>query len=315
METTMTLARKYLISTEDTPYYHIMARCVRRAFLCGKDKYSGNCYEHRRKPIVDRIKSLAGIFNIDVCAYAIMSNHYHLVLKINSTDNWDEKQVLAYWSELCQPKLICQKFLNNEPQSKAELEIVYLQTDIYRKRLMSISWFMKLLNEHIAKEANKEDKVSGSFFESRFKSQALLDEQALLTCMAYVDLNPIRSAMAQTPEDSDYTSIQERIRSKDSKLLNLGFNEDDIDFTLADYCDLIDATGRSIRTDKKGFIDDSLPPILNRLGLDEVTWLDELNQFKFKGRKAIGTIEKLKQYIQNIKTKMKFDIGLKPTLE
>ena len=311
----MTLARKYLISTEDTPYYHIMARCVRRAFLCGKDKYSGNCYEHRRKPIVDRIKSLAGIFNIDVCAYAIMSNHYHLVLKINSTDNWDEKQVLAYWSELCQPKLICQKFLNNEPQSKAELEIVYLQTDIYRKRLMSISWFMKLLNEHIAKEANKEDKVSGSFFESRFKSQALLDERALLTCMAYVDLNPIRSAMAQTPEDSDYTSIQERIRSKDSKLLNLGFNEDDIDFTLADYCDLIDATGRSIRTDKKGFIDDSLPPILNRLGLDEVTWLDELNQFKFKGRKAIGTIEKLKQYIQNIKTKMKFDIGLKPTLE
>ena len=133
--------------------------------------------------------------------------------------------------------------------------------------------------------------------------------------MAYVDLNPIRAAMAKTPEDSDYTSIQERIRSKDSKLLNLGFDEDDINFTLTDYCELVDATGRSIRTDKKGFIDDSLPPILNRLGLDEVTWLDELNQFKFKGRKAIGTIVKLKQYIQNIKTKIKFDIGLKPALE
>ena len=81
----------------------------------------------------------------------------------------------------------------------------------------------KLLNEHIAKEANKEDKVTGSFFESRFKSQALLDEQALLTCMAYVDLNPIRAAIAHTPEDSDYTSIQERIKFKGSKLLNLGF--------------------------------------------------------------------------------------------
>ena len=113
--------------------------------------------------------------------------------------------------------------MNNETQSKAELEMVYLQTDIYRKRLMSISWFMKSLNEHIAKEANKEDKLTGSFFESHFKSQALLDERALLTCMTYVDLNPIRAAMAQTPEDSDYTSIQERIRSKNSKLLNLGF--------------------------------------------------------------------------------------------
>ncbi|MFK8012827.1 MAG: hypothetical protein AB8B80_12360, partial [Marinicellaceae bacterium] len=75
----MTLARKQLISIEDTPYYHIVTRCVRRAFLCGKDKYSGNCYEHRRKQIVDRIKHLTECFNIDVCAYAVMSNHYHLV--------------------------------------------------------------------------------------------------------------------------------------------------------------------------------------------------------------------------------------------
>ena len=241
MEKTMTLARKYLISPEDTPYYHVMTRCVRRAFLCGIDKYSGNNYEHRRGMIVKRVKDLAKIFNVDVCAYAIMNNHYHLVLKINSTESWNEKQVLSYWSELCQPKLICQKFLNNELQSKAELEMVYCQTDIYRKRLMSISWFMKLLNEYIAKQANSEDKVTGSFFESRFKSQALLDERALLTCMAYVDLNPIRAAIAKTPEDSDYTSIQERIKSKDSRLLNLGFNESDIDFTLADYCELVDS--------------------------------------------------------------------------
>ena len=311
----MTLARKYLISTEDTPYYHVMTRCVRRAFLCGIDKYSGNNYEHRREMIVKRIKFLAGIFNINICAYAIMSNHYHLVLKINSTENWNEKRVLAYWSELCQPKLICQNFLKNEPQSKAELEMVYIQTDIYRKRLMSISWFMKLLNEYIAKQANKEDKVTGSFFESRFKSQALLDEQALLTCMTYVDLNPIRAAMAQTLEDSDYTSIQERIKSKDSKLLNLGFGENDISFTLSDYCQLVDATGRSIRVDKKGYIDDSLPPILKRLGLDELTWLDELNQFKTKGKKAIGTIQKLKQYVKNIRHKIKLDISLIPALE
>ena len=133
----MTLARKYLISTQDTPYYHIMTRCVRRAFLCGKDKYSGNCYEHRRGMIVDRIKHLASVFQIDVCAYAVMNNHYHLVLKIKSTDEWNEKQVLAYWSQLCQLPLICEKFMNSEHQSKAELEMVYQQTDVYRKRLMS----------------------------------------------------------------------------------------------------------------------------------------------------------------------------------
>jgi len=311
----MTLARKYLISPEDTPYYHVMARCVRRAFLCGVDKYSGNNYEHRRQPIIDRIKFLAGVFNIDVCAYSIMSNHYHLVLKINSTEKWSEKQVLAYWSELCQITPLCQRLLEDDTMTYGELELAHRQTDVYRKRLMSISWFMKLLNEHIAKECNKEEGIGGSFFESRFKSQALLDERALLTCMAYVDLNPIRAAMAATPETSNFTSIQARIKFKETFLIDLGFSEQAIDFTLADYIDLVDATGRTIRVDKKGYIDDNLSPILNRIGLEAVTWIDELNQFKFNGRKALGTIEKLKKYVKNIKAKIKMDISLKPVLE
>lgn len=79
----MTLPRKQLISIEDTPYYHIVSRCVRRAFLCGKDKYSGKNYEHRRELIVDKVNLLASVFHIEVCAYAIMSKHYHLVLKVN----------------------------------------------------------------------------------------------------------------------------------------------------------------------------------------------------------------------------------------
>ena len=133
----MTLARKYQISLDDTPFYHVMTRCVRRAFLCGKDKYSGNCYEHRRKPIVDRMKFLAGIFNIDICSYAIMSIHYHLVLKVNSTENWSEKQVLSCWSSLCNVIPLCDRFLKGEHLHKAELDMVYLKTDEYRKRLMS----------------------------------------------------------------------------------------------------------------------------------------------------------------------------------
>ena len=132
----MTLARTQLISIEDTPYYHIITRCVRRAFLCGKDKYSGNCYEHRRKQIVDRIKQLASAFNIDVCAYAVMSNHYHLVLKVNCTKEWDEKRVLIHWSSISSIIPLCQRFLSGEYLSKAELDMVYLQTDEYRKRLI-----------------------------------------------------------------------------------------------------------------------------------------------------------------------------------
>jgi len=133
--------------------------------------------------------------------------------------------------------------------------------------------------------------------------------------MDYVDLNPIRAAMATTPETSDFTSIQARIKNKETFLIDLGFSEDAIDFTLADYIDLVDASGRTIRANKKGFIDDNLPPILNRLGLEAVNWIDELNHFKFNGRKAIGTIEKLKRYVKNIKAKIKMDIGLKPALE
>jgi REP element-mobilizing transposase RayT len=170
----MTLARKQLISIEDTPYYHIVTRCVRRAFLCGKDKFSGNCYEHRKKLIIDRIKQLANVFNIDVCAYAIMSNHYHLVLKVNCTKHWDEKRVLMHWSSICTVIPLCQRFLNGEYLSKAQLDMVYLQTDEYRKRLMSISHFMQQLNQYIARQANIEDKVTGSFWESRFKSLVFL---------------------------------------------------------------------------------------------------------------------------------------------
>jgi hypothetical protein len=209
----MTLARNQLISIEDTPYYHIVSRCVRRAFLCGKDKYSGKSYEHRRGLIVDRVKFLASVFHIKICSYAIMSTHYNLVLKLNNTKDWSIHQVLISWSSLCNLPYLCQKFLDKQVMDKAEMREVLSMTDKYRKRLMSISWFMKMLNQDIAFKANAEDGCKGHFFESRFKSQALLDERALLTCMAYVDLNPIRAAMALCPEDSDYTSIQERINN------------------------------------------------------------------------------------------------------
>lgn len=72
---------------------------------------------------------------------------------------------------------------------------------------------MQLLNQAIARQANKEERCTGRFWEGRYKSHPLLTEEALLTAMAYVDLNPIRAKMADAPETSDHTSIKQRIKS------------------------------------------------------------------------------------------------------
>ncbi|MCF6263923.1 MAG: hypothetical protein L3J24_10100 [Xanthomonadales bacterium] len=311
----MTLPRKQLISIQETPYYHIVSRCVRRAFLCGRDPLTNRCYEHRRKWIQERIKYLAGIFSIDICAYAVMHNHYHLVLKVNSTKNWSYKQVLVYWAALCKLPRYCQQYLDGDDLGTVELEWVEEKIAIYRQRLMSISWFMKLLNQHIAIAANAEDQCTGHFWENRFKSQALLDESALLTCMAYVDLNPIRVAMARTPETSEFTSIQERINTKTSDLLAFGQGINDLPYSLTDYMKLVDYTGRAILNDKRGYIPPELPDITERLGLNPDSWLKEINNFSSKGFTAVGTVEQLRQFCAAVGKQWNHGLKLIPALE
>ncbi|MCF6264760.1 MAG: hypothetical protein L3J24_14400 [Xanthomonadales bacterium] len=122
----MAVARKHLISITDTPYYHIINRCVRRAFLCGRDASTNKSYEHRRQWIVDRMQFLAGVFSIDICAYAIMHNHYHLVLKVNSINDLTDKQVLSNWSELCILPGYCQRYLCADALTAFELKLVAL---------------------------------------------------------------------------------------------------------------------------------------------------------------------------------------------
>jgi len=211
----MTKPRTALISLDHTPYYHCVARCVCRAFLCGFDRFTGRSFEHRRGWIVDRIKILSATFAIDVAAYAIMSDHFHVVLRIDSrrARNWSTREVFENWTRLFNGPPMAQRYLANEQLSASEYELLQSLCATYRERLGSISWFMRCLNERIARAANVEDGCTGRFWEGRFKSQALLDKTALLTCMSYVDLNPIRAGIAATPETSDYTSIQERIRA------------------------------------------------------------------------------------------------------
>jgi len=305
----MTRPRKELVSSIDTPYYHVVSRCVRRSFLCGTDQVSGKNYEHRKQWIEDRIRILSSIFSIDICAYAVMSNHYHIVVKLcpEQSERWSNEEVIKHWTSIFKGPLLIQRWQAGEELFTAELNTVSDLLEIYKQRLSSLSWFMKCLNEPIARQANQEDHCTGHFWESRFRSQALLTEETLLSCMAYVDLNPVRAGMAATPEQSDHTSIKQRLKP-DINLTEAIKNQQEqqslqqfdlalkplvafegnannhqqagILFSLSDYLCLLDMTGRMIREDKRGAIKESLPPILERLQIDQQEWLINATQFE-----------------------------------
>lgn len=282
---------------------------MRRSFLCGIDQVSGADYSHRRHFIEQRIYLLSSIFAIDIAAYAVMTNHLHLVVRLSpeTIDDWSDREVVERWLCLFKGPLLIQRYhkglrLNAAEQLKVD-EII----NCYRLRLGNLGWFMKCLNEPIARMANKEDGCTGHFWEARYRSDALLTEEAVLSCMTYVDLNPIRAGLAATPEQSDHSSIKERI----SPCLNLAgsiatliqthqlnhFNitlkpllafegittintQQGIFFNLYDYLELVDITGRIVREDKQGAIVLYLSPILERLGIDRQTWLTNATAFE-----------------------------------
>ena len=309
----MPRARKTLVSLEDTPYYHCVSRCVRRAFLCGEDAVTGISYEHRRQWVEDRIHLLADNFAIDVCAYAVMSNHTHVVLHINQhkASNWSVDDVILRWHRLYKGTLLSQQY--RVPDERRTMDSALVSTveetaEIWRSRLMDVSWFMRSLNEYIAREANREDDCTGRFWEGRFKSQALLDESALAACMAYVDLNPVRAKIAPTPEASNHTSIQYRINAakagKSPKRLMpfAGNPRQDIPpglpFVLTDYIDLVDVTGRQITKNNRGIIDNTITPILERLNFTPQQWVELSTSFESCFSSAAGNEEHLTGYQQ-----------------
>lgn len=138
-----------------------------------------------------------------------MSNHFHLVVFIDQarSASWDAEEVLDRWSELFPGS---RKRLQQMAERDREEQI-----EIWRRRISDLSWFMRCLNEAIARRANREDGRTGRFWEGRFRAQALVDEGALLTCMSYVDLNPIRAGVTSELEGDRFTSIYHRLRSTD----------------------------------------------------------------------------------------------------
>ncbi|WP_299267031.1 transposase [uncultured Psychrosphaera sp.] len=329
--------REFQISLADTPYYHCISRCVRRAFLCGEDKQTHQSYEHRRQWVEDKIEQLPQVFAIEVCAYAVMSNHTHLVLHINEQQalSWDTTEVLTRWHRLFKGTLLTQKYLSkingspdlnskllneSKPLTGSELLAIEEITVIYRKRLMDISWFMRVLNEGIARQANKEDSCTGRFWEGRFKCQALLDDSALLACMAYVDLNPVRANIAKTPETSEYTSIKQRIhhalyqtQPKSLKPFVGNLKKDMLDvipFELKEYIELVEVTGRCVREEKAGHIDNNLPTLLRRLNIEPDNWLVMTKQFTTVFHGAVGNEHVLQNFVEHKQLKRRPNLSI-----
>ncbi len=212
----MGLPRSRYVREGQEGVYHCFSRCVRRAFLYGFDALTRRDFSHRKGWLVERLRYLAEIFAIDVCAYAVMENHYHTILRTRPdvVAGWSDREVATRWLSLF-PR---HPGMRGKTIPRMEEEICVLEhcperIAKLRLRLCSLSWFMGRLNEFIARASNKEDRVKGRFWEARFKCQALLDEAAIAACMVYVDLNPIRAGLADFPEESDFTSIKERIRA------------------------------------------------------------------------------------------------------
>jgi putative transposase len=307
----MTKARSSLVSVSDTPYYHCISRCVRRAYLCGEDSYTGESYEHRRDWFIERLATLSEVFCIEVAAYAVMNNHCHVVVHIDEAAARDLSvdDVIERWCVIYRGPEVVQRYRAGESLSATERETVSNVAEIWRGRLSNLSWFMGCLNEHIARRANAEDGCTGRFWEGRFKSQALLDDTALITAMAYVDLNPIRAGMAADLAGSHKTSGQQRLSAITGRTVEPQIPLQDfsgvetqashgLPFNLQDYLDLVDWTGRCIRDEKRGAIDLESPRLLSALGIAEGEWLPNVTTMQARYELVMGAPEKMKAHAQ-----------------
>ncbi len=201
---------------DEVGVYHAFNRTVRRSYLHGVDPLTGIDYGYRRERFRQRMQFLAQRFCIDVLAFAIIPNHWHCVLR-NRPDlvrALSDRQVAVRWLSLTSRKR-CQNKLGGEIQGSEITQITSDPSRVaeLRLRLSDISWFIRLMCQTIARECNLEDECTGRFFEERFKLKRLEDEPAVLACMAYVDLNPLRAGLADSLDDYSEVSIGERLRT------------------------------------------------------------------------------------------------------
>ena len=217
----MAIPRHKLVDEENACCYHLASRCARRSWLLGRDPLTGRDYSYRKSWLVDRMKALAPSFAVEIYGFAVMNNHFHLVLHYDpkACESWSDEEVARRWVEAFPPvehgkvveerKAEKQEMLLGDPDRLARL----------RRTLGSLSAFMKHLKQPIARRANLEDECGGHFFEHRFYSGALLTEEALVAAMVYVDLNPVRANQVRSLMKCRDTSAAERLRENDAAAL------------------------------------------------------------------------------------------------
>jgi REP element-mobilizing transposase RayT len=315
----MTVARNQLVDVGVTRYYHCISRCVRRAFLCGEG------FEHRKQWIEERLETLSGCFAVSVCGFAVMDNHLHVLVRLDADDAgaWSAEEVVRRWIAVYPPKTpkgekieITQEWIDHHARDEKRVELL-------RERLASLGWFMKALKEPLARLANREDECKGTFWESRYKSIAILDEEALLASCAYIDLNPVAAGMAAAPETSRHTSVRRRVRHAKAKGVlpklkaarsgsvagswSAGDVEQDLwlcpmedrrrqgsrregmleGFSLGSYLLLVDYTSRLCRQNKAR-VGREVASILDRLGTTDDAWGQRI-QGLFRQMRLLGS--------------------------
>ena len=307
----MPYPRNALLSLHDARCIHTFSRAVRQVWLWGIDTLTGRDYSYRKEWIVQRLRQLALCFAIDICAYAVLSNHYHLVLHIaqERARTWSKEEVVQRWTALFKEPLVVQRWRANQA-TQAERITAEAIIERWRTRLFDISWFMRCLNEHLARRINDDDGRSGRVWDARFKSQALLDDVALLTAMAYVDLNPVRAGIAENPEESEFTSILQRvceIRGSANPDSNTyvplaPFRGADqaspstvIPFRLEDYRMLLEWTSR--RDTPTGT---RTPALLESRGIDGTTWQSAMKLGGNVFGRAMGRLESMRRHARTL---------------
>ena len=200
------LARAEVFQPTEVATVHLCARVVRRCFLFGDDPITKKNFDHRKIWIEEQVKLQAAQMGIDIIALAVMSNHFHQILRSRPdvVETWGNAEVARRWLMLC-PKRKNAQGKPLEPTQK-EIDVIAnspVEVKKIRMRLSDISWWMRILCQKIGTRANQDDQENGKFFQGRFKAVRLLDDEAVLACSTYVDLNPIRASMAKSIEKSE----------------------------------------------------------------------------------------------------------------
>jgi REP element-mobilizing transposase RayT len=330
----MATARASLVDVDVTRWYHCISRCVRRAFLLADGSFD------RRAWIEKRLEELAQIFAVAVGGFTIMDNHLHVLVRLNPEEaaGWSDEDVVRRWGRLHPPRNPRRQVV---PVSEHWVREKLADRDWVaeaRRRLQSLSWFMKCLKEPLARMANREENCRGAFFEERFQSIAVLDEEALLTTCVYVDLNPVAAGIEPTPESSRFTSIQQRAAHVESQgrtsdlaaarngsvsgsSVSSGLEESlwlcpiedrrGLDSTregmfqglsLGNYFLLVDLSGRLVR-EGKAMISVELAGILERLGCRSELWIsrmEKLREGRWLGRFFAASREKLRDLARKL---------------